>query len=110
MRLHMDENNKLGFLFEQAKKLQEKMTKLQEEAGEKTVEGNAGGGMVKVIANGHGTVISVHIDPELIKMNDAGMIEDMVTAAVNQALANARAMMQNSLKALTGGINIPGLF
>ena len=94
----------------QAQQMQAQMAKLQEEAATKTVTGSAGGGMVTVTANGALEVVSVRIDPEALKDADAEMLQDVVLAATNEALKNARQLMAEQMKSVTGGMNIPGLF
>jgi DNA-binding YbaB/EbfC family protein len=86
------------------------MAKLQEEAGSKTVQGSAGGGMVTVVANGRQEVLSVKLDPEIVKSQDQEMLQDLIVAGVNDALKKAQAMMAEEMKGVTGGLNIPGLF
>jgi len=102
----------MGDLMRQAQALQERMAKLQEEAGRRTVEGSAGGGMVTVVANGRQEILSVKLDPEIVKADDRDMLQDLVVAGVNDALKKAQAMMAEDMKGLTGGLglNIPGLF
>ena len=97
-------------LMKQAQQMQAQMAKLQEEAATKTVTGSAGGGMVTVTANGALEVVSVRIDPEALKDPDAEMLQDVVLAATNEALKNARQLMAEQMKSVTGGMNIPGLF
>ena len=97
-------------LMKQAQQMQAQMAKLQEEAATKTVIGSAGGGMVTVTANGALEVVSVRIDPEALKDADAEMLQDVVLAATNEALKNARQLMAEQMKSVTGGMNIPGLF
>ena len=97
-------------LMKQAQQMQAQMAKLQEEAATKTVTGSAGGGMVTVTANGALEVVSVRIDPEALKDADAEMLQDVVLAAMNEALKNARQLMAEQMKSVTGGMNIPGLF
>ena len=97
-------------LMKQAQQMQAQMAKLQEEAATKTVTGSAGGGMVTVTANGALEVVSVRIDPEALKEADAEMLQDVVLAATNEALKNARQLMAEQMKSVTGGMNIPGLF
>lgn len=97
-------------LMKQAQQMQAQMAKLQEEAATKTVTGSAGGGMVTVTANGALEVVSVRIDPEALKDGDADMLQDVVLAATNEALKNARQLMAEQMKSVTGGMNIPGLF
>lgn len=93
----------------QAQELQAKLAKAQEELASATVEGSAGGGMVKVVVTGQQKVQSVKISPEVVNKEDVEMLEDMVLAAVNEALDKSQAMAQSRLAALTGGFNIPGL-
>lgn len=102
----------MGDLMRQAQALQERMAKLQEEVGSKTVEGSAGGGMVTVVANGRQEVLSVKLDPEIVKSQDQEMLQDLIVAGVNDALKKAQAMMADEMKSVTGGmgLNIPGLF
>ncbi|MFZ5862202.1 MAG: YbaB/EbfC family nucleoid-associated protein [Nitrospirota bacterium] len=102
----------MGDLMRQAQALQERMAKLQEEAGSKTVQGSAGGGMVTVVANGRQEVLSVKLDPEIVKSQDQEMLQDLIVAGVNDALKKAQAMMAEEMKSVTGGmgLNIPGLF
>lgn len=97
-------------IMKQAQQMQAQMAKLQEEAATKTVTGSAGGGMVTVTANGALEVVSVRIDPEGLKDGDAEMLQDVVLAATNEALKNARQLMADQMKSVTGGMNIPGLF
>jgi len=85
------------------------MAKLQEELSEKTVETSAGGGMVTVIATGKQEIASIKIDPEVINQEDIEMLEDLVLAAVNDALFQAKQMVSEEMTKLTGGVNIPGL-
>ena len=97
-------------IMKQAQQMQAQMAKLQEEAATKTVTGSAGGGMVTVTANGALEVVSVRIDPDALKDADAEMLQDVVLAATNEALKNARQLMAEQMKSVTGGMNIPGLF
>ena len=99
----------MGNLLKKAQQLQEKMAKLQEELSEKTVETSAGGGMVTVIATGKQEIASIKIDPEVINQEDIEMLEDLVLAAVNDALFQAKQMVSEEMTKLTGGVNIPGL-
>lgn len=99
----------MGNLLKKAQQLQEKMAKLQEELSEKTVETSAGGGMVTVIATGKQEIASIKIDPEVVNQEDIEMLEDLVLAAVNDALFQAKQMVTEEMSKLTGGVNIPGL-
>ena len=96
-------------IMKQAQAMQAQMAKLQEEAATKTVTGSAGGGMVTVTANGAMEVVSIVIDPEAVKSGDADMLQDVILAASNDALRKARQMMADQMKAVTGGMNVPGL-
>ena len=106
----MTNRKMFGDIMKQAQQMQEQLAKLQEEAGKKTVEASAGGGMVTVLANGKQEILSVKIDPEVFSSNDRAMLEDLLTAAVNEALRKARDLMAEEMKTLTGGLQIPGLF
>ena len=99
----------MGNLLKKAQQLQEKMAKMQEELGEKIVETSAGGGMVTVVANGKQEIVSIKIDPEVVDQEDIEMLEDLVLAAVNDALDQAKQMVSEEMTKLTGGIKIPGL-
>ena len=94
-----------------AQRMQETMGKLQEELAQKTVEGQSGGGMVKVIATGAREVQRIHIDPSAVDPQHLSMLEDLVTAAVNAALRKAAELQQGEMAKLTAGLPIPpGLF
>jgi hypothetical protein len=99
----------LGNIMKQAQAMQERLAKIQAELATKTVQASAGGGMVTVVANGGMEVVSIKIDPEVLKANDAEMVQDLVVAATNEALRNAREMVAEEMKAVTGGLQIPGL-
>jgi DNA-binding YbaB/EbfC family protein len=101
--------NMAGIL-KQAQAMQEQMAKLQEQAASKTATGTAGGGSVTVTVNGAMQVIQVAIDPEVVKSGDADMLQDLVMAATNDALRKAKDLMESEMKALTGGLKVPGLF
>ncbi len=99
----------MGTLMKQAQQFQSKMAKLQEDLGNETVEVSAGGGMVTVVANGRQEIVSIHIEPEVIDPEDTEMLQDLILAAVNDAVSRARNMMNEQMKKLTQGINIPGI-
>ena len=103
----------MGNLMKQAQQFQAKMAKMQEELGEKTIEVSAGGGMVTVVANGRQEIISINIETEVIDPDDAEMLQDLVLAAVNDALSRAKNMVSEEMGKLTQGLNlpnVPGLF
>jgi nucleoid-associated protein EbfC len=97
-------------MFKQAQDMQSKLAEIQEGLADKTVEVSTGGGMVKVVANGLNEIISVHIDDELINMSDRGMLEDLITGAMNEVQKKVKEMAQGEMSKLTGGLKIPGLF
>ena len=99
----------MGNMMKQAQQLQSKMMKLQEELADKTVESSSGGGMVKVTANGRNQIISIQIEKEVVDPDDVEMLQDLVLAAINDALAKAQEMVSSEMGKLTGGLNIPGL-
>ncbi len=93
----------------QAKELQAKLAKAQEELGNAQVEASAGGGAVTVVIDGHQKVQSVKISPEAVDLQDIGLLEDLVLAAVNEAIKKSQELAQDRLGELTGGFKIPGL-
>ena len=99
----------MGNMMKQAQKLQTQMLKLQEEMAEKTVEATAGGGMIKVIANGRQQILSIQIEKEVVDPADVDMLQDLILAAVNDALLKSQEMVSAGMSKLTGGMNIPGL-
>ena len=96
-------------MMKQAQKLQAQMLKLQEEMAEKTVETTSGGGMVKVVANGRQKVVSIQIEKEVVDPEDVEMLQDLILAAINDALSKSQEMVTAEMSKLTGGMNIPGL-
>lgn len=99
----------IGNLMKEAQKLQAQLEAMREEVAKKKVEATAGGGMVTVEANGNQEIVSIKIDPEVIHPTDAQMLEDLVLAAVNEALRKARELVAAEMGKLTGGLKIPGL-
>jgi nucleoid-associated protein EbfC len=97
-------------LFKQAQDMQSKLSEIQGSLAEKTIEVATGGGMVKVVVNGLNEVISIHIDDELINMNDREMLEDLIAGAMNEAQKKVKELAQSDMSKLTGGLKIPGLF
>jgi DNA-binding YbaB/EbfC family protein len=96
-------------LMRQAQELQARLAKVQQELAEAEIEASAGGGAVTVTVNGQQQLLSVKISPEAINPDDAEMLEDLVLAAVNEALAKAQEMAAKRMGKITGGLNIPGL-
>jgi DNA-binding YbaB/EbfC family protein len=99
----------LNYFIRQANKLTEKIEERKKKLADETVEGKAGDGRVVVVANGVQEIKSIKIDPKTIDPNDTSMLEDLVTAAVNAALAQSREYMQKELGKVSGGIKIPGI-
>ncbi len=99
----------MGDMMKQAQKLQARMLKMQEELAERTVESAAGGGMITVVANGKQQIVSIRIEREVVNPDDVDMLQDLVLAAVNDALRKSPEMVASEMGKLTGGLNIPGL-
>ena len=100
----------MGNILKQAQQLQSKMSKMQEEMANKTVEATAGGGMVTVVANGKQQIVSIKIDPEAVDPNDVDMLQDVVLAAVNSALGKSQEMVASAMSGIAGNMKIPGMF
>ncbi|MFP4040853.1 MAG: YbaB/EbfC family nucleoid-associated protein [Desulfosudaceae bacterium] len=99
----------MGNMMKQAQKLQSKMAKMQSELADKTVEGTAGGGMVRATANGSQQITALTIEKEVVDPEDVEMLQDLIMAAVNDALTKSQEMVSSEMSKLTGGMNIPGL-
>lgn len=99
----------MGNMMKQAQKIQARMLKLQEELAEKTVESTAGGGMVSVVTNGRQQIVSIRIEKEVVNPEEVDMLQDLLLAAVNDALKKSQEMVAAEMGKLTGGLNIPGL-
>jgi nucleoid-associated protein EbfC len=99
----------LNYFIRQANKLTEQIEKRKAELATETVEGKAGDGLVVAIANGVQEITRLSIDKKVIDPNDASMLEDLVAAAVNAALAASKEKMQKELAKVSGGIKIPGV-
>lgn len=100
----------MGDMMRQAQMMQRKMQQIQEDLKTRTVEATAGGGMVTVVATGSQDIVSIRIDKAVVDPADVDMLQDLVLAAVNDALKKSREMQQAEMGALTGGLKIPGLF
>jgi len=94
-------------MLKQAEKMKQQMEQLQSEVGEKTVEAASGGGMVTVLAKAKGEIVSIKIDPEIVKAGDLEMLEDLVTAAVNESLNRGRELLQSEISKLASGLGLP---
>lgn len=100
----------MGNMMKQMQKMQKEMLKAQEQLKEQTVEGTAGGGMVTVVMNGHKEVIDVQINQEVVDPDDVEMLQDLVLAAMNEALKQVDELVSKNMSKFTQGLNIPGLF
>jgi DNA-binding YbaB/EbfC family protein len=94
-------------MMKQAKELQEKMQSLQDEAAALSIEGSAGGGLVKITVNGKSEMKSIHIDPSLLKPEEAEIVEDLIVAAYGDARQKSEAALAEKMRALTGGLTLP---
>lgn len=106
----MNTQKNMSSVLKQAQKMQEEMEKVQGELEEKIVEATAGGGMVEVKMTGKKEITSIKIKPEVVDADDIETLEDLIMVAVNDAVKKADEMMQEGMSAITGGLNIPGLF
>jgi len=102
-------NGNLQKMMKQAQKLQRQMLEAQEALAEERVEATSGGGMVKVVADGQQNVLEIKIDPQVVDPEDVEMLEDLVLAAVSEALRKSRELAEERLGAFTKGMKIPGL-
>jgi nucleoid-associated protein EbfC len=101
----MDANS----IMQQAQQMQAKLIRIQQDLAQKTVQGSAGGGMVTVTVNGRSEVLAITIEKEIISPNEAGMLQDLIVAAVNDGLRRAKELSRQEMVKLTGGMNIPGI-
>ncbi|KJS87925.1 MAG: hypothetical protein JM58_02655 [Peptococcaceae bacterium BICA1-8] len=96
-------------MMKQVQQMQAKMAKLQEELELRTVEATAGGGVVRVVANGKNEIVEIEIKPEVLDPDDAEMVQDLVMAACNEALRKAQEMVAEEMGKITGGLKLPGM-
>ncbi|MDR3090105.1 MAG: YbaB/EbfC family nucleoid-associated protein [Desulfobulbaceae bacterium] len=99
----------MGNLLQQARQMHEKMTKIQDDLALKTITGESGGGMARVTINGRRQALSVEIEPALLVASEKKMLEDLLVAAMNDALRKADELNSQEMRRLTGGMTIPGL-
>jgi hypothetical protein len=100
----------MGNIMKQAQQMQQKMGRLQQELEGREVEASAGGGMVTAVVNGKQQLVSLKIEKSVVDPEDVDMLQDLVVAAVNEAIKKSQEMMQEEMGKITGGFNIPGLF
>ena len=98
----------LNKMMKEMQKMQAKIAKLQEELGERIVEASAGGGAVRVKANGRQEIVEIKIDPQVVEAQDVEMLQDLIVAAVNQALREAQQMVAQEMGKITGNLPLPG--
>lgn len=98
-----------GKIMKQAQQVQARMMKLQEELAQKTVEASAGGGMVTAVVNGRFEIVSLKIEKDVVNPDDVEMLQDLITAAVNEGIRKAQEMAQTEMSKITGGLRIPGM-
>ena len=96
-------------LLKQAQKIQSEVTQMQAELGQRRIEASVGGGMVTAVVNGRQELVGIRIDPNVVDPNDVEMLEDLIVAAVSEALSRASEMAAEEMKKLTGGLSLPGL-
>jgi DNA-binding YbaB/EbfC family protein len=101
--------NNLGNIMKQAKKMQERIGQLQQELETRTIEAQAGGGMVKVVVNGKFEIVSLKIEKDVVNPEDVEMLQDLISAAVNEGIRKAQEMASAEMAKITGGLNIPGM-
>jgi hypothetical protein len=99
----------MGNLQRMAQQMQQEMLRIQEELGTTIVDGSAGGGVVKASVTGKQELVSVTIDPSAVDADDVDMLQDLVVAAVNDALRSSRALAEEKMSAVTGGLRLPGM-
>lgn len=102
--------NNMGDLMQSAQEMQKKIRQVQIELKKRVVQGEAGGGMVKVFVNGQQEVVKLEIDKEAVDPDDVGMLEDLILVAVQNGLEKAKELSKEEMGKATGGLNIPGLF
>lgn len=106
----MNQKQNMNSVIKQAQKMQEEMERVQQETEEEKVEATSGGGAVKVVINGKRELVSIKLDPDAVDPDDVETLEDLIIAAVNEGVKKAEEMMTERMSAVTGGLNIPGLF
>lgn len=100
----------LGNIMKQAQQMQQRIARVQQELEGREVEATSGGGMVTAVVNGKMQLISLKIEKDVVDPEDIEMLQDLVSAAVNEALKQSQGMMQEEMGKVTGGMNLPGMF
>jgi hypothetical protein len=101
--------NNFGNIMKQAKKMQERIGQMQQELETRTIDAQAGGGMVKVVVNGKFEIVSLKIEKDVVNPEDIEMLQDLIVAAVNEGIRKAQEMASAEMAKITGGLNIPGM-
>ena len=99
-----------GGMMQQIRQLQEEMARTQENLGDETVEVSVGGGVLQMVMTGNQRLLSVKIEPDILNPEDVDMLQDLVVAAVNEAVERSQQLASDRMGSLTGGLNLPGLF
>lgn len=110
VRLPNNGGGNMNQMLKQAQKMQEDMTNLQADLEQREYTATSGGGMVEVTVDGTHLIKSIKINPDAIDPDDSEMLEDLVTVAVNEAISNAIKTSEEEMSAITGGLNLPGMF
>ncbi|MEA2021522.1 MAG: YbaB/EbfC family nucleoid-associated protein [Candidatus Caldatribacteriota bacterium] len=100
----------MKFLMKQAQQMQRKMEEIKKELAQKEIKVSSGGGMIEITVNGQQEINEIKIEPDVIDVNEKEMLEDLILAAVNEALRQSKELATQEMSKLTGGANIPGLF
>ncbi len=100
----------LGNIMKQAQQMQQRIGRMQQELEGREVEASAGGGMVTAVVSGKMQLVSLKIEKDVVDPEDVEMLQDLVTAAINEALKKSQDMMQEEMSKVTGGMNLPGMF
>ena len=99
----------MGNLQRMAQQMQQEMQRIEGELRDAQVDGTAGGGVVKAVVTGKQEIVSITIDPSAVDPSDVDMLQDLIVAAVNDALGNSRRVAEEKMSAVTGGLKIPGM-
>jgi hypothetical protein len=99
----------MGNIMKQAQMMQKRMAQVQQELEERRIEASAGGGMVTAVVSGKQQLLSLTIDPKAVDPDDVEMLQDLVVAAISEALKQSQQLAQDEMSKVTGGMNIPGL-
>ena len=102
--------NNMGDLMQQAQEMQRKIRQVQTDLKKRVVQGEAGGGMVKVFVNGQQEILKLEVDKEVVDPEDVGMLEDLLLVAVQNGMQKAKDLSKEEMEKVTGGVNLPGLF